>query len=141
MSPSIERLKAFYTMLDGIPAEKIDLNIWIKRAQPNLYAKSVEAACALTWAALYPGFRKHGLHIEYDMPCFYTGSGVQAGVQFFTLTQDEATELFASSNLHQRYHKSIALGRIRALLVKHNAITVSRSLQLACEAADEIHYN
>lgn len=70
--------------------------------------KSVErcgtAACALGSAACYPPFKKAGLKMsnEYDLPEYTTSDGelheeVDAGREFFGITDDEACHLFLPS--------------------------------------------
>jgi hypothetical protein len=103
---SFERLRTLYAVLDGIPDRKLKLNSWRNyrgeawgtRADEVLFHACHTAACAVGWACAYPPFKEQGLSFLRGLPFYreevYSHEGWDAVEEFFSLTSDEATDIF-----------------------------------------------
>lgn len=98
------RLNRLADLLETIPTKKFDMQTWGRRPyvvlddqpQPTCFS----AAYALGWATTIPYFHKLGLrfevedgHMEGDVR-FGRLIDTQAGRRFFSLTMDQAQDLF-----------------------------------------------
>ena len=86
----IERLRALYAMIAGIPEERIELETWRSRlvkpydpdwskevTNKNLLAQDCGTlACAVGWACAHPEFQKQGLRWD-GSPTYRCGGGVR----------------------------------------------------------------
>ena len=122
-SPGIERLRLLYSVIAGIPANRIDLYEWRQSAVSSRHGRSKVAqakhahtcgtlGCAVGWATAHPDFNAMGFtYAKYPAsvtgvagwsPMITPGSpgrrnyGWDAVEQFFDLTSSEAETIFAA---------------------------------------------
>lgn len=120
MTKEQERLRELYSMMAGIPDERVDLSRW----------KCGALACAGGWACQYPPFIADGLMLKNGEPFFEDeGFALQA---FFGLTNNSAADLFDSRfEFEGLPDRRVFLIRLRNLLVAQAIITQARSDELA----------
>lgn len=114
----IERLRALYAMIAGIPEERIELETWRSRSvnsyDPN-WSKEVTnkdllsqdcgtLACAVGWACAHPEFQKQGLGWDGGSPTYrhrdgLRGFGWDAVESFFGIRYGLAKFLFSVENI------------------------------------------
>jgi hypothetical protein len=131
--PNFELLKDAYEIIDGIPAENIDLDNW--RARDN-GMNCGTVACTIGWLTLHPKFQALGLRYDgaqpgYDMIAVGDERGYAALEKLFGINSTIAWALFRPAHTTKRSHKKIALKRIRDFLARHGQL----KSQLAAWAA------
>ena len=114
----IERLRALYAMIAGIPEERIELETWrariVKPYDPN-WSKEVTnkdllsqdcgtLACAVGWACAHPEFQKQGLGWYGGSPIYRRRGGLrrlgwEAVESFFGIRYGLAKFLFSVENI------------------------------------------
>lgn len=118
----IERLRALYAMIAGIPEERIELETWRSRAfKPNdpdwsnevtnkdlLSQDCGTSACAVGWACAHPEFQKQGLRWG-ETPVYQRRFGWDAVESFFGIHYDLAMFLFSIKNIPYSDVKSRAV--------------------------------
>lgn len=116
-TPNYNLLKDAYAVIDGIPAEAIDLDSWRLRTGESLGCDTI--ACAAGWLALHPEFKALGLIAHSGgTPNFRQDSGNSALEKFFRLSYKQTERLFGPAFLeHPSRHKYIFLKRLRNFLV------------------------
>lgn len=122
----IERLRALYAMIAGIPKERIELETWrsriVKPYDPN-WSKEVTnkdllsqdygtLACAVGWACAHPEFQKQGLRWG-ETPVYQRRFGWDAVERFFGIHYGLAMFLFSVEN--------IPYGDVKSRAVIHKA--------------------
>lgn len=114
----IERLRALYAMIAGIPEERIELETWRSRAfKPNDPDWSKEVtnkdllsqdcgtlACAVGWACAHPEFQKQGLSWYGGSPTYLRRDGLRgfgwyAVESFFGISYGLSKFLFSVENI------------------------------------------
>ncbi len=132
----IERLKVLYAMFEGIPARRVDMNLW--NAGVSTEPECGTGACLLGWAATYPPFQELGLEpmskINPSFPKFQGVLGMDAGERFFGISWTESADLFQGIGGGPLHQKRTALQRIRELLLRKGAITKQRASELEMDA-------
>lgn len=140
----MERLRTLYSVLAGVPDERLDLRLWRNDEKPDCGT----IHCAFGWAATYPPFQAMGLHlvessymedgveIPIHNPHFNGESSFSAAAEFFGISLREAMNLFdgargAFGDEGFTTDRLEALRRIRVLLEKKGVITGKRSYELA----------
>lgn len=116
MSAGIERLRTLYSMLAGLPDEKVDLFGWRRSYVGGSFVSGVcdallldqgcgTTGCAVGWACAFPEFQKDGLFWGGSGPRYthqvdehtLVLSGWPAVSKFFGLTTSQAIALFQQS--------------------------------------------
>lgn len=146
---NVDRLRKLYAMMSGIPAKKVEMDMW--RQSDDFEGKSITDqaligrcdthACLLGWASAYPEFKEAGLSADkFGWPLFQSHEGGQdSGAAFFGLTYDQADFLFSASGDFDngKSQKQIALDRLAALLWKTDVISKKRFKELLSESKAE----
>lgn len=153
-----ERLRTLYSILAGIPFERLDLESFYsgtEKVADLLMAehKCGTTACAAGWAAIYPEFVEQGLSskaycntvIFEDLDWGGRYYDFSAMARFFGLSYDESIAIFGIKDEeswfskgiepHQCTDRRVALHRIRRFLRREKVITKSRSQELALQEA------
>ena len=145
----LERLRTLYSVLYGVPDEKVELQGWGYKGES---LQCGTKACAVGWACLYPEFNEHGLRplpemisVDIILPEFGKHQGWLAVKRFFNLSEADALRLFSIEKYPDLRvtigpsHKAAVLRRLRRYLLRKGAITQSRYDKLkAQEIADGI---
>jgi hypothetical protein len=165
--PKKERLRTLYSIMQGIPEEKVDLKEWRNdqdSQEPSYsgFATACESvACAVGWATVYPPFKEAGLLFDGE-PLLANYKGVHKGIdavqEFFGLTKKEADNIFftrdtrrenATTKIYEdskfkrlinypHSEKRLVLMRIRNYLYSKKVITKTRNQEL--KAFEEANY-
>lgn len=135
-SIGIERLRTLYSILAGIPGDRINLDRFLQHKTGYVPETSEEAlhdcgtiACAGGWAAIYPEFVEAGLRLDSGHLRFGYRWGFFALAGFFEMGIDDAKKVFGLG-FPGNPHKRLALSRIRSYLLRRGAITKERSREL-----------
>lgn len=143
---AVERLRDLYSMLYGVPEEKLDLGTWATSGKVPSQIRSAcgTTACAVGWACLYPNFKKQGLGIRTfrnknagSFPIFRDGGNWIAVEDFFGLTEHEARRLFMGYGTGVNA-KRMVMRAIRKQLLDMKAISVDRFEELATWETENI---
>ena len=127
----IERLRALYAMVAGIPKERIELEAWRSRlvkSYDSNWSKEVTnkdllsqdcgtLACAVGWACAHPEFQKQGLRWD-EVPVYRRRFGWDAVESFFGIHYGLAMFLFSVENIPYGDVKSRAVIHKEYPLVK-----------------------
>lgn len=156
----IERLRALYAMIAGIPDELICLEEWrdTRNHSGDLSDAALKKgcgtiACAVGWACAYPEFNRQGLSWRQSPKYTQAGNQVSFGwgavEAFFGLNRHMAEFLFYDEHVpfeQDRYEanricgfpkvsqpeaKKVLLKRLRKYLLHIGAITTERDRELA----------
>jgi len=130
-----ERLRTLYSIMAGIPAEKVHMKNWrgwSTMPDETLIHNCGTAACAVGWACAYPEFQEHGLDYVSGMPFFAGESNWLAVQKFFGLSHTEAQAMFMVTSVGL-VAKLGVLRRIRRHLLNAGVINELRNQQLILE--------
>jgi len=148
----IERLRSLYSMMQGIPDERVELWTWrpygaTKLNDDEFVHSCKTVGCAVGWACSFPEFMEQGLYWDRHrgIPMLDGGAGNwDAVMRFFDLTRAQADFLFQEHSASDRAYYSRALSwddytmsdkrkvlaRIRFLLLKQGVIPIHRYREL-----------
>lgn len=142
-TPNFELLKDAHAIIDGMPAENVNLNSW-RRTDRGATCGTI--ACAGGWLTLHPQFKALGLlyarsaeNVIFKNPVDgnITHTGWSALAQVFSLTKEDAERLFGGAWLEPLpTHRSVFLRRIRDFLEEHGQL--NWQLQDAAFAARDL---
>lgn len=116
---SYSLLRDAYAIIDGIPAERIDLENWLDKDNSPGHCNTI--ACAAGWLALHPGMQKLGLMSYYNGEPMFIESDLYKGVRasqgyaglskFFGLeSEDQARDLFGTRAFESPYDPENRVG-------------------------------
>jgi len=120
---NVKRMTMLYQMMDGIPAERVNLSLWRSRATSDeeLIHGCGSLACTLGWACTYPPFKSMGLYFAHGSPQYKCQQDFDAAALFFGITDMEALGLFTGGLSEYDPEewdndKERALGRIKKFM-------------------------
>lgn len=133
---NIERLQQLVRVLEQVRDEKrpFDMEWWADAFDPPSITTPVNecgtASCAAGWAARDPWFRRRGFDMGREKSWWgfwrpavvlkkkgrITHRGFEAAIEFFALTQEEASDLFGEN--HSNSIRA-AITRVKRMIRKH----------------------
>jgi len=125
----VERLRTLYSIMFGVPSEKVNMSGWRFAATERDLTKGCgTAACAVGWACSYPEFQAQGLSYGVS-PAFNGLTSWDAVLEFFAVDAHVAAKLFQTTEVGLEAKRGV-LSRIRHLLLENGVISHGRSLEL-----------
>ena len=90
------RLRDAYSIIDGVPDQKLNLNFWSATGEPVNPHSCGTVGCAAGLLSVHPLMRKHGLRATRGgAPKFAGRDEFSALAHFFGTSYDEAHDLFS----------------------------------------------